>query len=156
MELDAQEFRRWLEKGGPPCAWKMQPAQGILRFAQSQVWEGKVQQQLLGEPPRKNLFSQFSGRLKEINSDYSSSVLLTFGAGKFFVVRVCLVPCRMLSSNPGLSPLDARRNPPAQFSQPKMSPGFSDSVWGVKSHTAQLRTIIIAQNEGEELEGNSR
>lgn len=64
--------------------------------------------------------------------------------------------CRMLRNIPGLSPLDARSNAPAQFLQPKMSPGFSDSVWGVKSHRAQLRTIIIAQNEGEELEGNSR
>lgn len=66
------------------------------------------------------------------------------------------MPCRMLKSIPGLSPLDARSNTPAQFSQPKMSPGFQILLWGVKSHTAQLRTIIIAQNEGEELEGNSR
>lgn len=50
-------------------------------FAQSQEWEGKVQQQLLREPPRKNLFSQFSGRLKEINLGYSPSALLTLGVG---------------------------------------------------------------------------
>lgn len=52
--------------------------------------------------------------------------------------------------------LDARSNSPAQLWQSKMPPGFSDAIWGVKSHTTQLGTIIPSQNEGEESGGNSR
>ena len=46
-----------------------------------------------------------------ISQGFSNVAFLTSGAGKPFGLRCCPVHCRMLSSIPGLSPLDANSTP---------------------------------------------
>lgn len=67
MEFDAQRLRKWLEKEGPLVHRKCNLHRVILLLCIEQEWEGKVKQQLLREPSRKNLLSQVSGRLKDIH-----------------------------------------------------------------------------------------
>ena len=66
MEFVAQRFRKWLEREGPSVHRKCNLHRVIVLLC-IEEWEGKVKQQLLREPSRKNLVFQFSGKPKDIH-----------------------------------------------------------------------------------------